>query len=91
MIQVKNMENAKGNTVKNQSIINDGKRLIFQSYDAIIAIKKEGKITLDKNYWDYSVTTGRFRNIFLREGIAETRKKIKSGIYKLKNLNKEKQ
>ena len=48
-----------------------------------------GQIYLDKVYWDYSVTTGKYRNQFLDEGIAETRKKIKEGVYILTDLNKE--
>ena len=89
-MKVYNMENSKGNIVKNQFIIEDKNKIIFQSYDSVIAVrnKKTGKVTLDSYYWDYSATTGRFRNIFLNEGIAETRKKITSGIYKLSNLNK---
>ena len=46
-----------------------------------------GFIYLDKHYWDYSRTTGKYRNEFLGEGIAETRKKIKSGEYRLVDLN----
>jgi len=46
-----------------------------------------GKILLDEKYWNYSATTGKYRNIFLNEGIAETRNKIKSGEYILTNLN----
>ena len=42
---------------------------------------------MDKNTWDYSRTTGKYRNEFLGEGIAETRAKIKKGIYKLWDLN----
>jgi len=49
----------------------------------------DGIIYLDKYSWDYSVTTGKYRNEFLGEGIAETRKKIASGEYILTNLNKE--
>lgn len=66
-------------------------KVIFQSYNSIIAVKdynKGGKITLDHDTWDYSVTTGKYRNQFLNEGIAETREKIASGEYKLANLNK---
>ena len=63
---------------------------IFQSYNSIIAkIMDNGQIYLDELYWDYSVTTGKYRNQFLDEGIAETRKKIEEGIYILTNLNKE--
>ena len=76
--------------------------IYFQSYDTMIAkkVKKmtsdfnrspimqyEEKIYLDKNYWDYSVTTGKYRNIFLIETKKETEKKIKDGIYTLTNLN----
>ena len=45
------------------------------------------QIYLDNDTWDYSSTTGRYRNVFLGEDIHETRKKIKSGEYKLVALN----
>ena len=86
---VKNMINSNGNTVPNQFIIHTKTATYFQSYRTLI-IKKlasNGKIYLDKNSWDYSVTTGKYRNQFLNEGIAETRKRIESGEYKLKDLN----
>ena len=81
-----------GNEVANQFIIlhrtEKGVRQIFQSYNSIIAvIDEDGKVTLDKQKWDYSVTTGRYRNQFLGESIADTRKKIKDGIYFLDDLN----
>ena len=81
-----------GDAVANQFVItintNKGTKRIFQSYDTIIAVKDEdGKITLDVNNWDYSNTTARYRNNFLCENTAETRKKIKQGIYTLANLN----
>ena len=70
--------------------IREKEKETFQSYNSIIAVKnyKTGKTYLDFYYWDYSVTTGKYRNEFLGEGIAETRRKIKEKIYKLKNLNK---
>jgi len=43
---------------------------------------------LDKKYWNYSNTTGKYRNIFLNETIKDTRAKIKSGTYILTDLNK---
>ena len=46
------------------------------------------EITLDEQDWDYSRTTGKYRNEFLGEGIEQTRKKIKEGTYKLENLNR---
>ena len=66
----------------------------FQSYDSLIVLvdytKKGRQIYLDKYYWDYSKTTGKYRNQLLGEGIEETRSKIKNGTYKLKDLNKSK-
>ena len=47
----------------------------------------EPPVSLDKNKWDYSTTTGRYRNRFLGENINATRKKIKDGTYKLDDLN----
>lgn len=81
-----------GDVVANQFVItintDKGVKRIFQSYDTIIAVRDEdGKVTLDENNWDYSMTTARYRNNFLRENTAETRRKIESGIYELANLN----
>jgi hypothetical protein len=89
-IQVQNMMNCRGNVVKNQFEIFTKTAKYFQSYSTIIAkIRlKDGQVSLDKNYWDYSKTTGKYRGYFLREGIAETRKRIASGEYKLVDLNK---
>ena len=42
---------------------------------------------LDKNKWDYSTTTGKYRNQFLGETKKETEKKIESGEYALVDLN----
>lgn len=46
-------------------------------------IATKGKTTLSRKYWNYSPTTCRHRNKFLGEFIAETRRKIKEGIYEL--------
>jgi hypothetical protein len=92
-IKVRNMKSSRGNNVPNQFLIDKdtGKysSTTFQSYQTLIARKiwTTGKTILDKNSWDYSVTTGRYRNQFLGEGIAETKKKINSGEYRLVNLN----
>ena len=45
------------------------------------------RVTLDKNYWDYSRTTSKYRNQFLCETTKETQAKIKSGEYILADLN----
>lgn len=82
------MTSPNGNNIPNQFEIRTEKGIYFQSYQSMIAFKEYGgDITLDSNKWDYSVTTGKYRNIFLGEGIAETRKKIASGEYKLADLN----
>ena len=64
---------------------------MFQSYDSVIVEREyhnEGvSIYLDERCWNYSKTTGKYRNQFLGETRKETEKKIKSGEYQLVNLN----
>ena len=89
-IKVENMTSPKtGNPVANQFMIRmSNGTTFFQSYDSVIAkVTKSGNVTLDRNTWDYSVTTTKYRNEFLRENTAITRKKIESGEYKLSDLN----
>ena len=99
-MKVRNMESAKGTKVANQFIITDERRTqYFQSYKSIIAkvpvnshaLPKDHPcyepVELDSHYWDYSVTTGKYRNQFLNETKKETEAKIKSGEYKLADLN----
>lgn len=80
-----------GCEVANQFIIIDNNVTYFQSYRSIIAKREmvDGKfqITLDSFYWNYSVTTSKYRNQFLGESTAETQAKINSGEYKLADLN----
>lgn len=87
-VKVENMVSSKGNNIVNQFIITTKDGCYFQSYNSIIAFQSnDGKIILDSHYWDYSVTTGKYRNIFLNESKQETIKKIDSGEYKLDDLN----
>ena len=88
-MKVENMINNRNNVVKNQFKIYSKNATYFQSYNSIIAVrnKKTDKITLDSYYWDYSVTTGKYRNAFLGENIYATRDKIEKGKYILKDLN----
>lgn len=102
-MKVSNMTGRTGREVANQFIITgtekylvNGEKLerdveIFQSYSSTIAKKyyhvDRMVVELDENYWDYSVTTGKYRNQFLNETKKETEKKIESGEYKLTNLN----
>ena len=92
-MKVENIESNKGNKIANQFVITDDKQNeYFQSYNSIIVKKDyesdEVKIYLDQKYWNYSNTTGKYRNIFLGETITKTKKKIKSGEYILTDLNK---
>jgi hypothetical protein len=92
-MKVENIESNNGNKIANQFVITDDKQNeYFQSYNSMIVKKDyEGnqvKIYLDQKYWNYSNTTGKYRNIFLGETITETKKKIKSGEYILTDLNK---
>jgi len=92
-MKVENIESNKGNKIANQFVITDDKQNeYFQSYNSMIVKKDyesdQVKIYLDQKYWNYSNTTGKYRNIFLNETIKETKKKIKSGEYILTDLNK---
>ena len=93
-MKVENITSNNGNKIKNQFIITDedNGHTYFQSYSSMIARKpigfREGKIELDQKYWNYSNTTGKYRNIFLGETIKDTKAKIKSGEYILTDLNK---
>jgi len=87
-VKVRNMRNNNNNLVPNQFIISTDEGVYFQSYNStIVFVDEESKVFLDENDWDYSRTTGKYRNIFLGEYIGETRKKIKTGEYELTNLN----
>lgn len=84
------VQNIQGNNgpVKNQFEIFTDEDVYFQSYSTVIAFKPYGgKVQLDPHNWDYSRTTGKYRNIFLRESKAETEKKIKNGEYEMVVLN----
>lgn len=85
--KVENMTSENGNKVPDQFIITTDDGRYFQSYETVIAREKNGKIQLDRKKWDYSKTTGKYRNIFLGETRAETQKKIDSGEYELTDLN----
>jgi hypothetical protein len=69
----------------------DDIKIYFQSYNSNIAVNNliTDEIILDVYYWDYSVTTSKYLNMFLgnRYGKKETQQYIDSGKYKLANLN----
>ncbi len=87
-MKVQNMtSNSTGREIPNQFLIYGDHETTFQSYNSVIATKRDGRVYLDKDMWDYSVTTGKYRNQFLRENKKETEAKIKSGEYILTDLN----
>ena len=73
---VQNMQSSNGNDIPNQFEIftNDGK--VFQSYSSTIAIITDGQIILDRDKWNYSRTTSKYRNLFLGETTKETQNNI---------------
>lgn len=85
-VRIEQMSGRNGE-VKNQFIIFTSKGRVFQSYDSIICARVDGHTFLDERKWNYSSTTGKYRNMFLGETIKETRSKIESGIYTLVDLN----
>jgi len=101
-MKVENIKSNNGNKIKNQFIITDDNgNEFFQSYKLVIAKRYyphqesednlntiTNKVELDEKYWNYSNTTGKYRNIFLNETIKDTRAKIKNGTYILTDLNK---
>ena len=91
-----------GNSVANQfEIIHEHENfrtIFFQSYDSVIAklhlnSKGDWAIYLDSKDWDYSRTTLKYLRVFLKEYIrfdgytSDIRTKIKSGLFKLTDLN----
>tara|TARA_R110002012_G_scaffold264091_1_gene447358 strand:+ start:243 stop:512 length:270 start_codon:yes stop_codon:yes gene_type:complete len=87
-IKVKQMYTRGGNPAPNQFLLYTPDGTYFQSYNHTIAFRDHnGKIQLDEDTWDYSRTTGKYRNKFLGEYIELTRDKILSGEYQLTNLN----
>ena len=80
-MKTQNMIGNSGRAIANQFIITDGDKEVFQSYKSVIAIKQYGQKTIIGRAWDYSKTTGKYRNIFLGETKKETEAKIKSGEY----------
>jgi len=100
-MRVENFKNRDGRPVANQFLIFEDENptsgnavVYFQSYETVIAKRDKFRageakrqIWLDRDGWDYSTTTGKYRNQFLDETKKETEKKIKSGEYILTDLN----
>jgi len=79
MLKVKNMTSTKGNKIANQFIISDSMIDIFQSYDSIIVkIDRLNHIISIYDDYNYSQTTGKYRNLFFNS----------MGFYELNTLQK---
>jgi hypothetical protein len=89
-MQITNLTNDNGKPVANQFLIieGNGSKRTFKSYSTVIAVIENGRTYLDSKAWNFSVTTSKYRNIFLGETTKETERKIKTGEYILTNLNK---
>tara|TARA_R100001198_G_C5125341_1_gene146113 strand:+ start:265 stop:585 length:321 start_codon:yes stop_codon:yes gene_type:complete len=91
---INNMISDKGNTIPNQYIIRLDKCDVFQSYEAVIAIRNydyvNGKyeVYLNKEYYDYSRTTSKYRNKYLGLTNKEVKEKIKAKEFFLITDNK---
>ena len=87
-MNISNMTSNRGNTIANQFVITDDNGdEFFQSYSSTIVKRSQDKVYLDAHFWDYSVTTSKYRNQFLGEKTAETKRKIANGEYILTDLN----
>lgn len=85
MAKVENIISNNENVIPNQFIIyEDNGDITFQSYHSIICQIRNGDLGYDKvvvlgSDWDYSSTTGKYRNKFLRDNglsILATKKDI---------------
>lgn len=103
-VKVYNLESPRtGNPVANQFVIKQTYKLkdgnnatveFFQSYDSVIAKRVTNgywnvTVTLDPDYWDYSVTTLKYLKQFLGtdDSKAVIANAIKNGYYKTAKLN----
>ncbi|MEE3385183.1 MAG: hypothetical protein VZR36_08895 [Prevotella sp.] len=95
---ISNMINDNGNAAANQFIINEGNKIVFQSYNTRIACIQKDKVYIVPNAvekrgetLESSVTTRKHLYIFLRNhcgmwinGISDLKAAIKSGTIILK-------
>jgi hypothetical protein len=97
-VNVEPMTTRGGNPSANQLIMSDphgetfvsyGSKICYRSFDRY-GVERRPKYVFDEYYWNYSRTTGKYRNEFLGFGVDECRKGIKEGWIKLTDLNKKK-
>lgn len=83
MAKAKQLINDNGNPAANQLVITSGNRTIFQSYDSVVAMVKDGVLYVTDK-WDFSNTTRKHFYIFVRDYFKHrlgNRKAILDGIH----------
>jgi len=75
---------------KNQTICTMNNDMEFlQSYKSVVVARIRGKVYLDKNTYDYSKTTSKYRNRYLNVNNAEFKENLQNGKYTIvDNLEK---
>lgn len=86
-MKVTNLRSSRGNKVPNQYSIETGNKIIFQSYDSIIAEVSNGIIYLDPVYYNYSKTTSKYLYMFLNMNKKEIQDGLRTGKIQFKSLN----
>jgi len=88
-VRIENMLGASGKEVPNQFKLFTEDGTYFQSYSSVVAFRPVGggKIQLDREKHDYSRTTAKYRNQFLRMTTKEIEKAITAGDIELVDLN----
>ena len=92
-MKVKNMTSAKGNKISNQFIIESDNFTTFQSYEStIIVIDYSKHIIYVHPHYNYSKTTGKYRNLFFDyvglyelNTLAKLEKAMKNGCITINN------
>ena len=68
-------------------IIKVGKKQYFQSFHTLIAVVNDGRITLNRYWWNCTKTTAAYRNRFLGLTTKQTKELIADGTIKLRSLD----
>ena len=100
IIKVIELHAREGKPMRNQYVLRCTDGDYLQSYDSIIAfiparygdaiVIGDGKIKLDPEYYNYSQTTAKARDIFLQIDRETFKKNLEAGIYIMESLNKNK-
>lgn len=86
-VWIENCKTRTGKPILGAFIIHSPYGNYLQCEGKFIALKSEGKIYLDKKYWNGNYVINYNRNRFLNELGWQTQIKIKRGKYKMTNLN----